>query len=106
RNDAAASLEGVAESGRPLEALGARVDAAYAERDVLGPERHQPPAQQVERALAGLRVITAECEAVGRRRVVARRRVRHRIRGLEQYADLAKRCLLYKPAAHFRKCQS
>src|SRR5512132_4564316 len=45
-DEAAALLEGVAESGLLGDRLGARVDHLVAARDVLRPERHQAPAQQ------------------------------------------------------------
>src|SRR5579859_2273039 len=48
----------------------------------------------------GLRVAAHDGEIVGRRGVVARAHVRHRVRRLEQHLDLAERRLLDKPAAH------
>src|ERR1043166_6370103 len=70
RHEAAAPLEGVAERRGAGETFGPLVDAAHAKRDVLRPQWHQAPAQQVERALARFRVVAYDRQRVGRRRIV------------------------------------
>ena len=46
--------------------------------DVLGPERHQAPARQIEAALAGLRLEADDRQLIGRRTLPGRREIRHR----------------------------
>src|ERR1700757_4205513 len=69
RHKAAAARESFAK-GRPvLDPLGLGVDVGEADVEVLGPERHETPAQQVEATLAGLGIVSDYGERVGRRHI-------------------------------------
>jgi hypothetical protein len=66
RYQTAAPLKGFAEGWFGLDPLGIGVNVGEADLEVLGPVRHQPPAQHVEAALAGLGVVAdAGRESVG-----------------------------------------
>jgi hypothetical protein len=59
--------ECLAEGRLVFDALGLGVDVGEADLDVLGPERHQPPAHHLEAALMLLRVIAHDRQRIGRR---------------------------------------
>src|ERR1700728_3412075 len=68
RDEAAALGEGGPERGLDRHRLGPRVDQPGAALDVLGPERHQPPADQPQFPL--VLVVEHGVDALGRRHVV------------------------------------
>jgi hypothetical protein len=61
-HEAAAPLEGLAESGLALEPLGLGVDVRKADFDVRGLKRREPPAHHVDGALASSRIIADDRE--------------------------------------------
>ena len=90
-HEAAAALERFTK-GRPVvDPLGLGVDVGETDVEVLGPERHETPSQQVEAALAGLGVVPDDGERVGRRHIPARREIGSRPmwRDREDKFDLA-----------------
>ena len=69
-------LERLTEGGLALDPLGLGVDVREADLDVLCPIRHQPPAHDVQAALAGLGIVAHDGQRIGRRAVPSRRKVR------------------------------
>jgi hypothetical protein len=91
RNETAPPLEGLAEGRLAHDPLGFGVDVREADFDVLGPERYEPPAHDIQAALASSRIVADHGERVGRRDVPAGRDVRGRPirRDREDELDLA-----------------
>src|SRR4051794_28941404 len=78
RHQATAPLERLPEGGLAVDPLSLGIDVREPDLDVLGPERHQAPAQHIQAALAGPAIIADHRKWVRRRYIPTRRDVRGR----------------------------